>query len=288
MVERGPLWIFLLAGFAASILLALGLLMMKSRSEELPAAAGAGILGAMIQWLGDPVWIGGLGVETAGYALYIVALADAPVSIVAVVMQGGIAMFVVLAAVLLHERASPHEWLGIAGIIAAMGLLGVSLEGGAAQGATDARALVTLTAAGIVAAAVLWVATRMRTTGVAEAIASGIAFGLGSLYAKALADAFVAQAAIGIVTRVAASPWFYLTIAANIGGLVLLQNSFHWARGIIVMPLSSACSNVVPIIGGMVAFAEVLPASRLAAAMRVGAFVLTIVAGAMLAAGEET
>jgi drug/metabolite transporter (DMT)-like permease len=288
MVERGPLWIFLLAGFAASILLALGLLMMKSRGEELPAAEGTGIVRAVIKWMGDPVWIGGLGVEAAGYALYMVALADAPVSIIAVVMQGGIAMFVVLAAVFLHERASTHEWLGIAGIIAAMVMLGFSLEGGVAQGATNARALVALTAAGIVAAAALWAAARTRASGVAEAIVSGIAFGLGSLYAKALADAFVAQATVAMVMRVMASPWFYLTIVANVGGLVLLQNSFHWARGIIAMPLSSACSNVVPIIGGMVAFAEVLPANRLAAAMRVGAYVMTIVAGAMLAVGEKT
>src|SRR5579859_598986 len=118
MAERRTLWIFLLAGFAASILLALGLLMMKSRGEELPAAEGAGMLRAIAKWIGDPRWIGGLAVETAGYALYVAALADAPVSILAVVMQGGIAAFVVLAAVVLHERANPREWMGIAGIVA--------------------------------------------------------------------------------------------------------------------------------------------------------------------------
>ena len=49
------------------------------------------------------------------------------------------------------------------------------------------------------------------------------------------------------------------------------------------MPLSGALSNIVPIAGGMIAFGERLPAGSIAAAMRVGAFALTIAAGALLA-----
>ena len=45
-------------------------------------------------------------------------------------------------------------------------------------------------------------------------------------------------------------------MAANLAGMVMLQNSFHQARGIITMPLSSALSNLVPIVGGMLAFGE--------------------------------
>jgi len=63
----------------------------------------------------------------------------------------------------------------------------------------------------------------------------------------------------------------------------MLQNSFHSARGIIAMPLSGALSNIVPIAGGMIVFGERLPAGSMAAAMRVGAFALTIAAGALLA-----
>ena len=52
------------------------------------------------------------------------------------------------------------------------------------------------------------------------------------------------------------------------------------------MPLSSAISNVIPIAGGILAFGERLPDDPYAAAMRAGAFVLTIVASAALAAGD--
>ena len=45
------------------------------------------------------------GFECAGYALSVVALAGAPVSLVAVMMQGGIALFVLFAIRFLGERA---------------------------------------------------------------------------------------------------------------------------------------------------------------------------------------
>ncbi|HSZ97256.1 MAG TPA: hypothetical protein VK767_13140, partial [Bradyrhizobium sp.] len=41
--------------------------------------------------------------------------------------------------------------------------------------------------------------------------------------------------------------------------------------------------NIVPIIGGMLVFGERLPASWIEAGMRVGAFLLTVTAGALLA-----
>ena len=76
-------------------------------------------------------------------------------------------------------------------------------------------------------------------------------------------------------------------LAANLAGMVMLQNSFHQARGIITMPLSGALSNLVPIAGGMLAFGERLPSDPLAATMRVAAFILTIAASTTLAVSEE-
>jgi hypothetical protein len=83
-----------------------------------------------------------------------------------------------------------------------------------------------------------------------------------------------------------ADPWLYFASAANIAGLILLQNSFHSARGIVAMPLSSAISNLVPIVGGMAAFGETLPAEPTAALLRIAAFVLTIASSTLLATAE--
>ena len=288
MAEPHAIAFHLTLALVASVLFAVGLLLVKSRAEELPAAQGARALRAILSWLRDPVWLCGLGIQMLGYAFYVVALAGAPVSLVAVMMQGGIALFVLFAMVFLGESASTREWAGLGGIFAAIVLLSLSLQGGAAQGATDAFALGVLTAVAIIAAALPSSADRLRKNGTAAAIASGIAFGLGTLYAKAFAGLLVSATDSTVLVRLLENPCLYLAGAANITGLILLQNSFHWARGIIAMPLSSAFSNVVPIIGGMIAFNEHLPLNPTAAAMRIASFALTICAGALLATAHET
>lgn len=274
-------------GFVASVLLALGLTMMKSRAEALPVASRGNAAGAVLAWLRDPVWIGGLAVETAGYALYVVALAGAPVSLMAVTMQGGIALFVVFAALFLGERARFWEWLGIGAFLVAALMLADSLDAGTVEGAANAGALAgTSMIAAAIAMAPLG-ARRLRQSGAGFAIASGIAFGMGSLYTKALADGLVRMPGLStLADTLLLHPYVYLIVAANVAGLVMLQNSFALGRGIITMPLSSAFSNVVPIIGGIAAFGERLPADPLGAGMRVGAFALTIIAGVALAASD--
>jgi uncharacterized membrane protein len=122
--------LYLSLAILASALMALGLLMMKTRSTHLPIAAGANVIGAIAAWLRDPMWIGGLGVQTAGWACYVIAVSRAPVSMVAVMGQGGIALFVVASVVVLGERATLREWAGIGAIVFGMLMLTLSLNGG--------------------------------------------------------------------------------------------------------------------------------------------------------------
>jgi drug/metabolite transporter (DMT)-like permease len=262
--------------------------MMKSRAEALPAAQGTAALRAIARWICDPAWTGGLVLETAGYVLYFAALAQAPVSLVAVMMQGGVAVFVIIAIVFLHERANRAEAAGIIGIILAMVLLALSLHSAPPHGQLNSFGLGVLSALILAGTAILCSASRLRRNGAAPAIASGVAFGLSSLYTKVLADIFAAHAGYAIAIQIAASPWLYLMIATNLGGLVLLQNSFHWAPGIIAMPLSSAISNLVPIVGGIIAFDESLPPDPTSATLRIAAFTLTILASPLVAGAEIT
>lgn len=273
----------LLIGLTASMMLAAGLAIMKSRALVLPAAQGIDIPRAVIRWICDSAWLSGLILETAGYVLYFSALAQAPVSLLAVMMQGRIAVFALIAIVVLHERVDSAEAAGILGILLAMVLLALSVRGSPVQGQLRSSSLGILSAVIVPATAILCSTNRLRRNGTAPAIASGVAFGLSSLYTKALADIFVAHSGYTIAVRTAASPWLYLMIATNVAGLVLLQNSFHWARGIIAMPLSSAISNLVPIAGGIVAFGERLPPDGVSAALRIAAFSLTIVASVLVA-----
>ena len=275
--------LYLSIAIVASVLMALGLLMMKSRSADLPMAAGANTIGAIVAWIRDPMWIGGLGVQTAGWALYVIAVSRAPVSMVAVMMQGGIALFVIASVVVLGERANRREWVGIGAIVLGMLMLTLSIQAGETEGAFEPGTLLMFSALLMVAGLAPMAVARLNASGAAAAILSGVAFGLGALFTKAMTEQFTAGAAASLALRIVSNPYVYGLIVANIVGIVLLQNSFHSARGIIAMPLSGALSNIVPIAGGMIAFGERLPAGSMAAAMRIGAFALTIAAGALLA-----
>ena len=278
--------LYLSIATVSSLLMALGLLMMKSRSAHLPKAAGAKTVGAIVVWLRDPMWIGGLAVQTAGWAGYVIAVSRAPVSMVAVMMQGGIALFVIASVVILGERANPREWVGIGAIVFGVVMLTMSLSGREAESGFEPGTLlvfaVLVTLAGLAPMAVM----RMNASGAAAAILSGVAFGLGAMFTKSMTLEFTSGSAASAL-RIVSSPYVYCMLAANIVGIVMLQNSFHSARAIIAMPLSGALSNIVPIAGGMIVFGERLPAGSVAAAMRVGAFVLTIAAGALLAGSRE-
>jgi uncharacterized membrane protein len=282
-----PLVHSVIYGFVASLLLAVGLAMMKARAAFLPVARGRKILAAVVVWVCDPVWLGGLAIQAAGYALYVTALAHAPVSIIAVAMQGGIALFVLFAVIFLAERARVWEWIGIAACMAGMILLALSLQAGAVEHPVNVGALkIWSVIAGMIALALVALPS-LRHSGVAVAIASGIVLGFASLYTKPLAGCLVTpRAPAAFLWGLVTNPYFYLTIVTNIAGLVMLQNSFAMARGIIAMPLSSAVSNLIPIAGGMAVFGEWLPTDPSAAVLRVSAFVVTVAASAALAAGD--
>jgi hypothetical protein len=279
--------LYLLLAIVASSLMAAGLLMMKSRSAYLPVAAGANVIGALAAWIRDPMWLGGIGVQTAGWACYVIAVSHAPVSAVAVMMQGGIGLFVIASVIVLGERASGREWTGIGAIILAMLMLGLSLDGSAVQDTFNPAALLMFTVLLALAASAPMAIARMNASGATIAILSGVAFGLAAMFTKSMTLDFAAGAAMPVGMRVVSNPYLYAMMIANIGGTILLQNSFHSARAIIAMPLSGAMSNIVPIVGGMFVFSERLPADPIAASMRVGAFALTIVAGCLLAGSRE-
>lgn len=278
--------LYLVLAVLASTLMALGLLMMKSRAASLPDARGSRIIWGVLAWLRDPMWAGGMGVQMLGWIFYVIAVSRAPISMVAVMMQGGIALFVIFSVVVLGERARPAELAGIVAIVVGMILLSMSLSAGMSQGAIQSRAVLELSIALVILAASTFTLPRLARGGIALAIGAGIAFGLAGLFTKAMTDAFKTSSG-ALAMRIIANPWFYAMIAANLSGTVMLQNSFRQARGIITMPLSSALSNLVPIAGGMLAFGERLPSDHIAAAMRVTAFILTIAASATLAVSEE-
>jgi multidrug transporter EmrE-like cation transporter len=264
----------------ASTLLTVGLYFMKREAERLPSLGGGWRLAAWWAFIRNGWWLLGLLLQIAGYGLYLLSLRAAPLSIVHAVLNGGIALFVLLAVLGLGEDPRPVEWLAVVVITVSLIILSLSLASTPAVSAAEHGTM--LFSLAVMALATLALAVDRqpgRTMGLS--IASGLVLGLAAVYAKGLANdiSVSADAALHLV----------LTIAANLVGFAMMQAAFQRGRGVVVMPLLAALSNLVPIIGGIVVFGEALPSQEPAAVLRPLAFTLAILGAALLAGfGERT
>jgi len=263
----------------ASASLTIGLYFLKREADRLPSLEGGRRLGALWAFVRDPWWVLGVALQTGGYAVYLLALRSAPLSVVHTALNGGIVFFVVLSVIGLGERVRPVEWLGVSIVTAALIALSVSLSSDPVSSST-AHGMLPFSLVLVVLAGLAIVVDPAPTRAIGLSVANGLLLGLGSVYAKSLATAPTFAVALS-------SRYFPLALAANIVGFVLMQAALQAGRGVVVMPLFSTLSNLVPIVGGILVFDESLPAHGAAAILRPLAFVLALLGAALLAGFGE-
>jgi hypothetical protein len=197
----------------------------------------------------------------AGWALYIAALKLAPLSLVQAVSATGVA---VLALGL--GRLARSELLGIGAALGGLVLLGLSL-GSHVSGSN-----------GSVAAVAVWVSASLLVAGLLGVVGrSGAALGAaaGVLYA---AGDVATKAAVGGGERLAFVP---VLLACHGLAFVCLQLAFQRGSRLATAGPAVLCTNALPILAGMLLFAETPPAGVQGAA-RIVAFVLVVVAAVAL------
>ncbi|MGD0948023.1 MAG: hypothetical protein ABSA52_11370 [Candidatus Binatia bacterium] len=264
----------------ASTLLTVGLYFMKREAERLPSLGGGWRLAAWWAFMRDGWWLSGFLLQVAGYGLYFLSLRAAPLSIVHAVLNGGIALFVLLAVLGLGEDPRPVEWFAVVVIVVSLIILSLSLASAPAVSAAEHGTLL-FSLAVLTLAALALALDRQPARTIGLSIASGLVLGLAAVYAKGLAS--------GIGVTADAAFHLLLTVAANLVGFAMMQAAFQRGRGVVVMPLLGALSNLVPIIGGILVFGETLPTQQPAAVLRPLAFTLAILGAALLAGfGERT
>jgi multidrug transporter EmrE-like cation transporter len=264
----------------ASTALTVGLYFMKREAERLPSLDGGWRLAAWWAFACDPWWVLGVALQTGGYALYMAALRAAPLSIVHTALNGGIVLFVLLAVVGLGERVRPIEWLGVWTVTAGLIVLSASLSDTPAGNAVPHGA-VPFSLALIALSALALVVDPAPRRAIGLSVASGLVLGLASVYTKALANAESFTAAVTSIDLL-------LTLTTNIIGFALMQAALQAGRGVVVVPIFSTLSNLVPIIGGIVVYGEWLPDHGAAVVLRPLAFVLAIGGAALLAGFGES
>ena len=216
-------------------------------------------------------WLGGFLAGIAGWALYVGALALAPLSLVQAASAGGIGLLALLVERTTRTTLTRRDRAGVGAAVAGLVLLGISLAGHTAGGRQASFVAVGL-----------WIACSLAVAGLAaRRIPAGAGFGVaaGVLYA---AGDVATKAAVGGGAAVA----FTAAVLACHGlAFVALQLGFQRGGALATAGVSTLLTNALPILAGTVLFHEGLPGGALGA-VRLAAFAGVVVGAALLASTD--
>jgi hypothetical protein len=225
--------------------------------------------------LGDRDWLIAFGMESAGFMLYVAALALAPLSLVQSIAAGGIGVLAFASARMAKRHLTRVELGGV--LLSVLGLvaLAISLVGGhAKQGGGDiGPILLWLGVTALLAIVCVAVGRRRWGAAVANGIAGGLFFSIGDISTK-IATQGGARAAFAIP--------LLLGYAAGTG---LLQLGYQAGGALTVAGLATLVTNALPIAAGTVVLDEPLPGGALGV-VRALAFA-AVVTGAVLLARQQ-
>jgi hypothetical protein len=226
--------------------------------------------------LTDRSWLFGFGLESAGFALYVLALALAPLALVQSILAGGIGILAFASARIGRRRLGGYELIGV--FVSMLGLLAlaVSLAGGGTgegTGGSTRTILIWFAATGAVAVVALVLGRRFGALAVAEGIAGGLLFSIGDISVK-------------VATQGGARTAFAFTVVAGyVLGTAFLQLGYQKGAALTVAGIATLLTNALPIAAGTLVLGEPVP-SGFFGALRVLAFA-AVTAGAVLLARPE-
>jgi hypothetical protein len=262
----------LVLALASTTLTNIAYLLEHDAAAALPTLSLRRPLHSVQALLTDRSWLLGFALEGAGFALYVVALALAPLSLVQSVAAGGIGILAFVSARMSHRQLGRTElagvWISMLGLLAlAVSLLGGSGEG---TGGTTGEILLWLGATAAAAGVALLLGRRFGWSGVAYGIAGGLLFSIGDISVKVATQGGVRTAfAVGVVIGYSLGTFF-------------LQLGYQKSRALTVAGIATLLTNALPIAAGSVVLGEPVPSGALGA-LRILAFA-AVTAGAILLA----
>jgi hypothetical protein len=221
-------------------------------------------------------WLAGFVTGVGGWALYVVALKLAPLSLVQGVSAGGVGVMAWLAQRAAGSPFPRRDWIGVGAATGGLVLLALSLAGG--SGAGGSASWVAVSAWLVVSA----LAAGLLTGPFARLLAAGAGFGIaaGAMYA---AGDVATKLAVGGGWRLLFVP---ALLACHGLAFVIVQLGFQRGRALATAGPNSLLTNVLPIAAGIVLFHERLPGGA-AGLARVAGFVAVVAGAAVLARPER-
>ena len=225
-------------------------------------------------------WAIGFAVALLAWALHVIALALAPISLVQAVISGGLVFLAVLADRWFGFELGRREWMGVA--LTALGLtfLGLTVQSGStsSHSSYSISGMIAFEGAMILIGTLLVLSHRVERIrarhGVLLGAAAGILFGVSDISIKALTGT-VPGDVLAIL-----SPWTLVAIAASVAAFFSSARALQVGEGVSTIAITTVSANVSAILGGILVFGDPLGEDAYAIVARACAFTLVVAAAA--------
>ncbi len=227
----------------------------------------------------------GMIIATASWGLHVAALALAPMSVIQVSLAAGVVFIAVMAERMFGVRVGRRQWLGLSLTAAGLVLLGLTLP--AMHGAHShfsQAAMISFEAGLFGIGGLLLMGPRMggptEHHGIMLGAAAGVLFGVSDTSIKALTGITGAHGIIGLVL----SPWLLVAILASVVAFYASARALQDGDAVPVIAVTGTAANIAGIAGGILVFGDPVAASPAGVVLQALAFVLVIVAAALMPA----
>jgi len=224
----------------------------------------------------------GMGVGLIAWILHVGAISLAPLSVVQVVLSGGLVLLAVMADRLFGFKVGKRQWWGLALTFVGLVLLAITLPASHGQHSAFSVSAMVSFEAGLFGLGALCIMSprlggRAEHHGIMLAAAAGILFGVCNLGVKALTGVVGDGGALAVAT----SPWMWVAVAGSATAFYASARSLQVGDAVAVIAITGTAANIATIAGGLIVFGDPLPGDTLGIVVQAVAFVLVIVASAL-------
>jgi hypothetical protein len=227
----------------------------------------------------------GMIIATASWGLHVAALALAPMSVIQVSLAAGVVFIAVMADRMFGFKVGRRQWIGL--ILTAAGLVTLGLTLPAFHGAHSQfsqAAMISFEAGLFGIGGLLIMGPRMggpvEHHGVMLGAAAGILFGVSDTAIKALTGIVGSHGFLGLLL----SPWLLVAILASVVAFYASARGLQDGEAVPVIAVTGTAANIAGITGGILVFGDPMAGSPLGICLQAIAFVLVIIAAAMMPA----
>ncbi len=242
-----------------TIILNIGFVLQKSEASQLPSFTPTDIKLKLQQIVTCRKWILGTTLTTTGWLFFLIAIAVAPLTVIAPLSNAGVVVLAGIAYFYLQESLHVYEWMGFIAIL--LGVVFIPIFSTSKQvdiKELDAVLLLLMTSIFIVGMIFLVICQKLLfplKNGSVLGILSGITAGMGSAFTKMIS--FVIDEFILLVMTL------ILVGIFQILSFITLQTAFQQERATIIVPLFNSFATLLPLIYGILIFSEVVPIGQM-------------------------